>query len=79
MAFINPKIEEMKNFKIILTRSYVLNVSSNNIESAKEVAEFFIGDPKDESNKDQQKKYLFKINDVEMVLNEAYEADEVEL
>lgn len=79
MAFINPKIEEMKNFKIILTRSYVLNVSSNNIESAKEVAEFFIGDPKDESNKDQQKKYLFKINDVEMVSNEAYEADEVEL
>lgn len=66
----------MKNFKIILTRSYVLNVSSNNIESAKEVAEFFIGDPKDESNKDQQKKYLFKINDVEMVSNEA---DEVEL
>ena len=74
----NPKMI-MKNFKIILTRSYALNVSADNIESAKEVAEFFMGDPKDGSNKGEQKKYRFKINEIEMVLNEVYEAEEVEL
>jgi hypothetical protein len=67
----------MKKFKVILTRSYAVKISADNIESAKGLTEFHIGDPKDESNIKEQKNFNFQIGDMEMVLNEAWEAEEI--
>ena len=47
----------MKYFNVILSRSYSVNISADNIEAANKLAEFFIGDPKDGSNEKEQKQF----------------------
>ena len=66
----------MKKYQVTLTRAYVINVHAKNIEDAKRLVEFFIGDPPDRSNKLEREKYEFKIGEMEMRMNEAVEADE---
>ena len=67
----------MKTFKVSLTRTYNITVEAEDEKSALEVSEFFIGDPEDKSTKKEQEKSHFKINEIEMILNEAFEAEEI--
>jgi hypothetical protein len=67
----------MKTFKVSLTRTYNITVEAEDEKSALEAVEFFIGDPEDKSIKKEQEKYHFKINEIEMILNEAFEAEEI--
>jgi hypothetical protein len=65
----------MKTFQVLLTRSYIVNIDAKNEDEAKYYSEFFIGGERDLSNnKDSDK---FKINEIEMTVNDAFESIEV--
>lgn len=68
----------MKKFKVTLTRAYTIDVYAKDIDSAKDVAEFYIGNPKDISTEKEKKKEKFKFGKMEMVTNEVFDAEEVE-
>jgi hypothetical protein len=67
----------MKTFDVMLTRAYKVTIDAEDETSAKQLAEFFIGNPKDESNEKERTQYKFNIQEIEMTLNEAFEAEEV--
>ena len=68
----------MKTFKVMLTRAYRVQIEAHDEKSAKELVEFFIGNPKDESTEKERAQHKFNIQEFEMTMNEAFEADEVE-
>jgi hypothetical protein len=68
----------MKTFDVMLTRAYKVTINAEDEKSAKQLAEFFVGDPKDESNEKEKAQYNFNIQEIEMTLNEAFEVEEVE-
>ena len=65
----------MKNYKVALHRDYIVNIKAKNKEEAKFLSEFFIGGEKDCSNERERKLYKFNIEEIEMVMNEALEAE----
>ena len=68
----------MKTFDVMLTRAYKVTIDAEDEKSAKELAEFFIGDPKDESTEREQSQHKFNIQEIEMTMNEAMEAGKTE-
>lgn len=67
----------MKTFEIDLSRVYKIKIDAEDENSAKQLTEFFIGNPKDESNDKDRKKYNFHIRNIEMMLNEAADAEKL--
>ena len=67
----------MKNFKVSLMRSYVVSIEAEDIKSARELSEFYLGDCQDLSNNDDRSKWNFSINDIEMTYNNSIEAEEI--
>ncbi len=65
----------MKTFKVNLTRVYSVTIEAEDEASAKELAEFYIGDPKDESTEKHKTEYHFNISRIELKMNEAFEVD----
>ncbi|OGU35655.1 MAG: hypothetical protein A2315_17405 [Ignavibacteria bacterium RIFOXYB2_FULL_35_12] len=63
----------MKNHQVSLHCDYIINIKAKNEEEAKFLAEFFIGGEKDCSNEKERKQYKFKIEEIEMVMNEVLE------
>lgn len=63
----------MKNYKVSLTRVYHVDIEAKDEESAKEIVEYYLGDPKDVSNDAERNKEHFNIGEIEMVMNEATE------
>lgn len=68
----------MKNFKVMLTRNYIIDISAINQEEAMFLSEFFISNVRDDSNEKEQNQFKFKINDIEMTINDAFEAEEID-
>lgn len=66
----------MKNYQVSLHRYYIVNIKAKNEDEAKFLAEFFIGGEKDYSNEKERKQYKFKIEEIEMVMNDAFEVVE---
>ncbi len=66
----------MKSYKVFLTRVYTVNIKANNKEDAQYYSEFFIGNCNDCSTVQDQKRGEFKIGDIELSLNEAFEVEE---
>jgi hypothetical protein len=65
----------MQTFKVNLTRVYSITIDAENKKSAKQLAEFFIGDPEDKSNAKDRKDHNFSIQQIEMLMNEAFETE----
>jgi hypothetical protein len=65
----------MKTFKVSLHRDYIVNIDANNEEKAKSLAEFFVAGEKDASTEKERKQHNFSINEIEMVTNDAFEAE----
>jgi len=63
----------MKNYKIALTRTYLVTIKAENEDKAKRFSEFYLGDCPDLSNEKEQLVNNFKIEDLEMLYNEADE------
>jgi hypothetical protein len=71
----------MPTYNVTLSRAYTVSLRARNEPMAKRIAEFFIGNPPDSSADDpkMRKRYGFKIDEIEMVENEAIAANEVNL
>ena len=67
----------MKTYKVLLTRSYVVYIDAKNEDDARRYSEFFIEDAKDCSTEKEQRKHHFKIGEMEIMMNEAFDAEEV--
>ena len=63
----------MKNFKIALHRDYIIDIKAKNEGEAKFLAEYVIGGEKDISTEKEKMKFKFKIEEIEMVTNDAFE------
>lgn len=62
----------------MLTRAYRVQIEAESGKSAKQLVELFIGNPKDESAEKERFQRKFNIQEIEMTMNEAFEANEVE-
>lgn len=65
----------MNSYKVSLHRDYIVNIDTNSKEEAKQLAEFFIAGGKDASTPKEQEQHRFRINEIEMVTNDAFEVD----
>lgn len=67
----------MKTFRVVLTKSYLVNIQAKNEDEAKFFSEFFTGDIKDISKNADKLKFNFKILNIESVVNEVFECEEI--
>ena len=67
----------MKKYRVNLERIYSVEVQAKDAEMAKEVVEYFIGNPKDESSGTERSKYHFLLGNIEMMYNDSFEVEEV--
>jgi len=67
----------LKNYKVALHRDYIVNIKAKNEDEAKFLAEYVIGGEKDISTEKEKIKFKFKIEEIEMVMNEAVEVEEM--
>ncbi len=65
--------EKRKSFKVLLHRSYIVEVEATNESDAKGIAEFFLGDPQDKSVEREREQFNFEIGELEMVNNDGTE------
>ena len=68
----------MKTYKVLLHRDYIVNIDADNEDDAKSLAEFFIAGEKDASTEKEKERHSFKINEIEMVTNDAFGVDRIE-
>lgn len=68
----------MITFNIMLTRAYRVQIEAEDKNSAMKLAEFYLGDPEDKSIEMERAKHRFNIIEIEMTMNEAFEAEEAE-
>lgn len=68
----------MKTYQVLLTRSYIVSIDAKNEEDALFFSEFYIGGEKDISNDKEKKSKKFKINEIEMIVNDAFECNTME-
>ena len=66
----------MKIYRVNLIRGYNILIETENEEKAKRLAEYFIGNPKDISNGREKADFNFRIDEIELTMNEAIEAEE---
>ena len=66
----------MKTYKVLLHRDYIVNIDAYNKDEAKSFAEFFIAGEKDVSTEKEREKHSFRVNEIEMVTNDAFEVEE---
>jgi hypothetical protein len=67
----------MPTFKVGLSRTYLVTVQAKDRASAKNLAESFVGEF-DHSQPNEQDEFGFKIDEIEIVDNEAFDCDDVE-
>ena len=66
----------MNTYKVSLHRDYIVSIDANSEEEAKQFAEFFIAGEKDASTPKDREQHSFRINEIEMVTNDAFEVEE---
>ena len=69
----------MKTFKVLLTRSYIVTINAQDKKMARELSEFYLCGCQDFSTPDDRKKRNFSITDIEMTINEAFDAEEISI
>ncbi|MGA9406663.1 MAG: hypothetical protein WBW71_05975 [Bacteroidota bacterium] len=67
------KSKRKKAFKVLLNRSYVVDVLAENRDEAMQYVEFYIGNPTDISTESEREKHNFKVRNIEMSYNDAPE------
>jgi hypothetical protein len=67
----------MKNFKLVLCKSYIVNIKAEDEERARFFCECFTGDSKDISINKEREEYNFKIEDMRCTVNETFDVAEV--
>jgi hypothetical protein len=67
----------MKTYKVLQHRDYIVNIDAKNEKKVMSLAEFFIAGEKDASTEKEREQHSFRINDIEMVTNDAFEVEDV--
>jgi len=67
----------MKKYEVLLGRSYIVTVCAQNHDTARRCVEFYLGDCPDLSKSIDRKDLGFEIKEMEMTVNEAFEAREI--
>ena len=67
----------MKKYQVMLTRSYIVTIYAENEDQARNYTEFYLGDCPDLSKPEDQKDQHFRIKEIEVTFNEAYEAKKI--
>ena len=67
----------MKKYEVLLTRSYIVTVYAEHEEQARRYTEFYLGDCPDLSKPKDQRDQKFKIEEIEMTFNKAFESKEI--
>ena len=68
----------MKTYKVLLHRDYIVSIDAKNEEEAMFLAEFFIAQEKICSTEKEKEQHSFRINEMEMVTNDAFKVEEVD-
>jgi len=66
----------MKKFEVVLTKSYIVRIKTEDKKKAKQYSELFTGDIQDISSIDNRRKFNFEIEDIVCKLNEVFEVQE---
>lgn len=61
----------MKNFQVILSKSYIVTIKTDNAQKAKRLAEFYTDDIKDISTQEDRRRSNFSIETIECGMNES--------
>lgn len=67
----------MKKYKVLLSRSYIVKIKAKNKNEAIRFSEFYIGGEKDISNEKERKENHFQIEDIEMTVNDVFDAEQI--
>jgi hypothetical protein len=67
----------MKTYRVVLTKSYLVDIQANNEDEAKFISELFTGNIREISKKEDRLKFHFKVLNIESVINEAFECEEI--
>jgi hypothetical protein len=67
----------MRNYKVFLTRVYAVDIEAQDQDKAKEMVEFYVGDPADASMPAERTRENFSIGEIELMVNEATEVEEI--
>jgi len=67
----------MKNFEVVLTKSYVVRIQAEDESKAKELSEIFTSDIIDISTNIDRKNHNFEIQDIDCKINETFEVIEI--
>ena len=62
----------MKEFRVSLIKSYIVDINAESEEDARKFVEFFTGDIADISHKSDRDKYKFYIENIECSINESF-------
>ncbi len=67
----------MKNYRVALTRDYIVEIQAENWKEAKECVEFFVAGGVDVSTAVEKDRYKFEIKRIKPVVNEVFEIEEI--
>ncbi|NMX21865.1 hypothetical protein C5S30_05425 [ANME-1 cluster archaeon GoMg4] len=67
----------MKKYEVLLTRSYMVTIQAENEDQALRYTEFYLGDCPDLSKHKDRMEQKFKIKEIEMTFNDAFESKEI--
>jgi hypothetical protein len=68
----------MNKYFVSLHRDYEVAISAKSEEEAKELAEYYIGGEKDLTDERDRKEHSFRIEEIEITYNDAFEIKEYE-
>jgi hypothetical protein len=68
----------MNKYLVSLVRDYTVVISAKSEDEAKELAEYYIGGEKDLSDEKDRKEHTFRIEEIEITYNDAFEIKEYE-
>lgn len=67
----------MKEYKVALSRAYIVTIEAENKEKACRCAEFYLDDCSDASTLKDRKEHKFSIEEIEPAINDAIDVEEV--
>lgn len=68
----------MKKFQVSLAKTYTINITAEDSENAKRLAEFYTGDIQDISTEKERLSENFLIEEIECRTNDAIDCAEIE-
>jgi hypothetical protein len=69
--------QELKKYKVVLTKSYIVTIQAENEEKARFLTEYFTSDISDLSIEKDRENHNFCFEDIDCKTNETYEVNEI--